>query len=891
MTQFNKLNVDDEKGFALPLDLLSQLSGFEDISNADTFFRLTLYWLEKLNRIKLGVYTPTQLPITLLPPENRKRNFLFMDDAFVIDELIEGLTRYRNQYFPGSDMVMIEMNKLKEFVPRKSPGDILKLLFEAQKQKCIVIERTIKLTPTKTRLEELKYWNNHNSALILEAVFELAFELLNFTTLGDQKSFEGKFVDLLSEEVAAKYFVPDKIYWKEEKGKKSNNQSSEEIAQKLTDDFIQKRAKFAFKLIGFLPKMRHKSLIGTSTDSRYPEIVQLIYNGYKSHDEWKQEIRNFKNKLIQLIREVSTIYIRKNVERFNIVELLIGLGIEDKQDEYFQQLVFMAKALAYLKGSGSLIPMGIELFIKDIEPFVEMDKNSPDHQVFNEFNESNQMRELRLLALECLSSIPSKEFDQYIKDYFRSATTSDIVRLLEDKLGEDHDNLKAFRAEALEKAKNELNEEQRKVYNADINWNIQVIAGPGSGKTHTLTLRVARLIEEEKIKPDSILVLAYNRAVVVELKERLGKLFRELGYGKLINRLKVFTFHGFCKFCLNDRLDENDFDSWTKTFIKVAKEEPGVIAQRIGNIRFVFVDEFQDITTERMQLLKHIAPPETTKVCVIGDPNQSIYGYERTRMGDPMNPKYYYDGFSELYNPLELNLAINYRSYPKIIEAAETLLAQNFNSFPMPKLKAERKPAADTEYCHILNGAHEKWQSHLEDILSEKGDDNRARYQQIAVMFRTNNEVLRAFNLLIGRSISGCRVRIQGTNSSIIRTREFFYILKTIEGRAEETFPSNFSHEFENTKNEILNRFPAWDKYLCDLFYCLIIEFEKVMDETTTFSDFIEFVRDVANKDDGQIGKLYQNNIHRNILQLEDLQMRVELLLHHIPSLLLYELS
>src|SRR5690606_25676111 len=110
--------------------------------------------------------------------------------------------------------------------------------------------------------------------------------------------------------------------------------------------------------------------------------------------------------------------------------------------------------------------------------------------------------------------------------------------------------------------------------------NLQVIAGPGSGKTHTLILRVARLIQVEKVQPENILVLAYNRAVVVELKDRLGKLFKDLGYSRLIKRLKVFTFHGFIKYCLGSQLIDLPFNLWTPEFMRIATTSPGLITQK-----------------------------------------------------------------------------------------------------------------------------------------------------------------------------------------------------------------------------------------------------------------------------------------------------------------------
>ncbi|WP_067146256.1 ATP-dependent helicase [Pseudotamlana agarivorans] len=866
--QFKTLEVDEEQPFALPLDLLEQSDEFNDKFNKDTFFRVSLFWLEKLERIKLGVYTPTQLPIQLMNDNSNSIEKVGEDKLKQqINSLLNGLNEYQKDNFPSSQFVMIEMNKLKAFVPDLSPGKLLGLLFRVQNLDLIRIERTITLEPTKTRIDELKEWEemkwcHDTKSPILEALFELAHEILNSTSLGDQRSFDGAYLDHLRKEVTTNHFIPDNIFWKETKGKHEKEISKDEIAKILAEDFITKRSKFALKLISFLPKIRHKTVIQINPDTKHPEITQLVYNGYQKHDEWKALLNDFKDKLYVLIQNISKEFIIENKKRFNIVDLIVKLDIIEQEEDYLQKLVFIVKALAYLKGYGSLVPMGIELFIKDTTSFAEKDQSSNDYQVFNEFNESNQMRELRLLALECLSRINTEDYDTYIKDYFRGASVSDIIRLLEDKLGEEHENLKAFRIEALNKAKEELNEAQRKVYDTNVNQNLQVIAGPGSGKTHTLTLRVAKLIQEEKVNPDNILVLAYNRAVVVELKERLERLFRALGYGKLIKRLKVYTFHGFCKFCLKNELDNLDFDRWTTTFIRKARNEPGLVAQKLGNVKYVFVDEFQDITSERMELLSLIANPENTKVCVIGDPNQSIYGYERAAVGDTMNPKPFYDRFKEIYKPQELNLNINYRSYPEILRNAEQLLSLNKSKFILPPLVANKVPKNNETYCHIIKYAKGElsWLDWLNELIETKEDSGSNKYSQVALMFRTNDEVYKAFNT-VKEKMKNVRIRIQGGKSSPYRSREFYYFLKSFERISGQFVESSLIKSFAKEKELCLARFPNWDNYLLNLFHCILIEFSRIKDEDATYGELIDFVEDIANRDDGQFGKIYDNNI------------------------------
>jgi hypothetical protein len=130
--------------------------------------------------------------------------------------------------------------------------------------------------------------------------------------------------------------------------------------------------------------------------------------------------------------------------------------------------------------------------------------------------------------------------DTFIRKYFACNSLESLLQLLQDELPPNDPLLVKWRGDAIKAEEDRLNDEQRKVYDAGINQHINVMAGPGSGKTHTLTLRVAKLVHHIGNNPEEILVLAYNRAVVAELKERLGRLFNDLGYGNLAKRIKIF---------------------------------------------------------------------------------------------------------------------------------------------------------------------------------------------------------------------------------------------------------------------------------------------------------------------------------------------------------------
>lgn len=152
---------------------------------------------------------------------------------------------------------------------------------------------------------------------------------------------------------------------------------------------------------------------------------------------------------------------------------------------------------------------------------------------------------------------------------------SEDFRTLLSKYYEESDPIwDALRATAIKKAEEQLqdNPEQWAIYNENSNENVNVEAGPGSGKTHVLTLKCAKLIYYQHVNPKSILVLAYNRAVVIELRTRLTKLFASLGLSRSASQLHVYTFSSFAKrVCGDTALSECEMNEWEGVLLDTIK--------------------------------------------------------------------------------------------------------------------------------------------------------------------------------------------------------------------------------------------------------------------------------------------------------------------------------
>ena len=105
---------------------------------------------------------------------------------------------------------------------------------------------------------------------------------------------------------------------------------------------------------------------------------------------------------------------------------------------------------------------------------------------------------------------------------------------------------------------NKLNNKQKEavVYN---DGPLAIIAGAGSGKTRTLTHKIAYLILSGQVEPSRILAVTFTNKAANEMKERVVKLV-----GKVGESVKIYTYHSLCARILRE--DITHFEGYTKKF-------------------------------------------------------------------------------------------------------------------------------------------------------------------------------------------------------------------------------------------------------------------------------------------------------------------------------------
>lgn len=138
-----------------------------------------------------------------------------------------------------------------------------------------------------------------------------------------------------------------------------------------------------------------------------------------------------------------------------------------------------------------------------------------------------------------------------------------------------------------EKALAQLNEAQRQAVET-IEGPVMVVAGPGTGKTQTLAMRIANILKLTDTPPGGILAMTFTESGARSMRERLVSMIGSQGY-----YVNIGTFHGFCSGVIAEHPEE---------FLISAESEPLSDLERIQ----IFT---QILSEQNWQVIKPINAP------------------------------------------------------------------------------------------------------------------------------------------------------------------------------------------------------------------------------------------------------------------------------------------
>eukprot|EP01135_Chromosphaera_perkinsii_P003811 Nk52_evm4s256 gene=Nk52_evmTU4s256 len=126
-------------------------------------------------------------------------------------------------------------------------------------------------------------------------------------------------------------------------------------------------------------------------------------------------------------------------------------------------------------------------------------------------------------------------------------------------------------------------------------------------------------------------------------------------------------FMQYCKYCAQEGAVQ--FDDLELLGLCTLREQ-GLSRGLLKDIKYVMVDEFQDLTKIQYEICEHLSVKNGRHLCVVGDPNQSIYGFRDALPG-------IFERFKRDYDPRVLVLRENFRSNGHIVEFSNELLRKN----------------------------------------------------------------------------------------------------------------------------------------------------------------------------------------------------------------------
>lgn len=314
-----------------------------------------------------------------------------------------------------------------------------------------------------------------------------------------------------------------------------------------------------------------------------------------------------------------------------------------------------------------------------------------------------------------------------------------------------------------------LDEDQMHVVEAPVDCHIRVLSTPGGGKSSVLVARVCHLIDVRNEEPGCMRIMSFSRQSAAEVAARLPE------------GVRCSTIHSFCS-ALSSRLEplfasttacsigpaaiNDDEEASCELFspdeflfrLRDLLVEGRCTHENVEGIRFLFVDEMQDLCPVQFDVIRLLSELFGVRVFGVGDRNQNIYGF---RSSDAR----FLDQMETLpgHRCMSFELKRNYRSLTPIVAFANAVVE---GSKKMVAVRASSLEPVPTLTAFGNQGEELSWV-----VDQVKNALRRRQPGDLAVIARSRKEVFLVSHKLVERRIPN-RVVINEGDSKGQGTRD-----------------------------------------------------------------------------------------------------------------------
>ena len=173
-----------------------------------------------------------------------------------------------------------------------------------------------------------------------------------------------------------------------------------------------------------------------------------------------------------------------------------------------------------------------------------------------------------------------------------------------------------------------------------------------------------------------------------------------------------------------------DFDDLLLLGERVLREYSKVREFWQDKFQYITVDEFQDTNNLQMKLLQQLVG-ESNNICVVGDDDQSIYGWRGAQVANILQFERFFP------NPKVIRLEENYRSTQAVLEVANSLICHNAGR----REKKLRPTISGGDLVRLVSmpGDQEEAEWIVSEIVAQR-EEGRV-LEDFAILFRTNGQI------------------------------------------------------------------------------------------------------------------------------------------------------